>query len=142
MGLHFWVSGVLGCVQYCDLGPLDRAIAQGRFRGDLASIYLCLLDIAAGMTYLHSLGIVHRCMPACTLLRCKPCTARCAPSLWSSVPQKRGAHYICISSSQIGLFRSLHQSRRCLEAATVLLIFKPCRASFHPPKRVQTLGKP
>ena len=47
-------------VQYCDLGPLDKAIAQGRFGGDLASIYLCLMDIAAGMTYLHSLGIVHR----------------------------------------------------------------------------------
>jgi hypothetical protein len=55
----------MGCArlllaQYCDGGPLDRAVRQGRFAGDLASLYLCLMDIAAGMTYLHALGIVHR----------------------------------------------------------------------------------
>lgn len=57
------------CAQYCDGGPLDRAVRQGRFAGDLASIYLCLMDIAAGMTYLHSLGIVHRRAPARMLNR-------------------------------------------------------------------------
>ncbi|KAK9823953.1 hypothetical protein WJX72_006631 [[Myrmecia] bisecta] len=50
-------------LEYCDRGSLERAIESGRFMRngapDLPSIYRTLIDIAAGLDYLHSLGVVH-----------------------------------------------------------------------------------
>ena len=99
-------SALCGGAQYCDQGPLDRAIAQGRFRDDLALIYLCLMDIAAGMTYLHSLGIVHRHAAlrnsllgsknpshaaTCNIASCSRANHKCLVSLvpvrWRSMPR-------------------------------------------------------
>ncbi|CAL8465124.1 g4659 [Coccomyxa elongata] len=46
-------------MEYADLGTLDRRIVQGRLKGDLVSMLLCLIDISAGMSYLHSIGLLH-----------------------------------------------------------------------------------
>ncbi|KAK9838332.1 hypothetical protein WJX81_005126 [Elliptochloris bilobata] len=51
-------------LEYCDRGNLDRAISSGLFRRrngwpDLDGMLRCLIDIAAGMDYLHSLGVIH-----------------------------------------------------------------------------------
>ncbi|BDA50693.1 probable mitogen-activated protein kinase kinase kinase 12 at C-terminar half [Coccomyxa sp. Obi] len=46
-------------MEYADLGTLDRRIVQGRLKGDLVPMLLCLLDISAGMSYLHSIGLLH-----------------------------------------------------------------------------------
>ncbi|KAK9915364.1 hypothetical protein WJX75_008098 [Coccomyxa subellipsoidea] len=51
--------------EFCDNGNLDRAVSGGRFHDkatgapEMMAIYRCLLDIAAGMDYLHSLGVLH-----------------------------------------------------------------------------------
>ncbi|CAL5221171.1 g3314 [Coccomyxa viridis] len=51
--------------EFCDKGNLDRALSGGRFhdkatgKPEMVAIYRCLLDIAAGMDYLHSLGVLH-----------------------------------------------------------------------------------
>ncbi|BDA43697.1 Mitogen-activated protein kinase kinase kinase 11 [Coccomyxa sp. Obi] len=51
--------------EFCDKGNLDRAVSGGRFHDkatgapEMMAIYRCLLDIAAGMDYLHSLGVLH-----------------------------------------------------------------------------------
>ncbi|KAL4418774.1 hypothetical protein ABPG77_010379, partial [Micractinium sp. CCAP 211/92] len=56
-------------------GTLGDAIAEKRLllpdgRPHMVSIYLCLLDIAAGMQYLHSMGIMHSDLkPANVLLK-------------------------------------------------------------------------
>ncbi|CAL8464929.1 g4464 [Coccomyxa elongata] len=64
-------------LEYCDGGPLDRAIANRRFRKNMAAIYLSLMDIAAGMIYLHSLGVVHSDLKgANVLLKSAPVTAQ------------------------------------------------------------------
>ena len=65
-------------LEYCDRGSLEAAIAAGRFmRGDgggggrdMAAIYAALRDVAAGMEYLASLGVVHADLkPANILLK-------------------------------------------------------------------------
>ena len=64
-------------LEYCDRGSLEDAIAAGRFMKpdgggdrDLASIYAALRDVAAGMEYLASLGVVHADLkPANILLK-------------------------------------------------------------------------
>ncbi|KAK9917057.1 hypothetical protein WJX75_000396 [Coccomyxa subellipsoidea] len=63
-------------LEYCDGGPLDRAIANKRFTNNMAAIYLSLMDITAGMIYLHSLGVVHSDLKgANVLLKSAPRTA-------------------------------------------------------------------
>ena len=93
-----------GGAQYCDQGPLDRAIAQGRFRDDLASIYLCLMDIAAGMTYLHSLGIVHRHATNTTCLKTlmTPGPFKTLPSSCLQLSRMLGADYMKSGACKIG----------------------------------------
>ncbi|CAK0735475.1 hypothetical protein CVIRNUC_000587 [Coccomyxa viridis] len=46
-------------LEYCDQGNLESAARESRFKNDFAIIYLCLMDIASGMDYLHSLGVLH-----------------------------------------------------------------------------------
>ncbi|CAL5225265.1 g8059 [Coccomyxa viridis] len=46
-------------LEYCDQGNLESAAREARFQRDYATIYLCLMDIASGMDYLHSLGVLH-----------------------------------------------------------------------------------
>ncbi|KAK9916935.1 hypothetical protein WJX75_008980 [Coccomyxa subellipsoidea] len=46
-------------LEFCDQGNLESAAREARFKNDFASIYLCLMDIASGMDYLHSLGVLH-----------------------------------------------------------------------------------
>ncbi|BDA40615.1 probable LIM domain-containing serine/threonine-protein ki at C-terminar half [Coccomyxa sp. Obi] len=46
-------------LEYCDQGNLEAAARESRFKNDFATIYLCLMDIASGMDYLHSLGVLH-----------------------------------------------------------------------------------
>ncbi|KAK9842451.1 hypothetical protein WJX81_000763 [Elliptochloris bilobata] len=70
-GQHSKVSELLETwivLAFCDQGTLEQAVRQGRFTGTLAAIYLCLLDIAAGMDYLHSLGILHSDLKAANVL--------------------------------------------------------------------------
>eukprot|EP00884_Botryococcus_braunii_P017569 jgi/Botrbrau1/4496/Bobra.0220s0029.1 len=50
--------------EYCDKGTLDRAVRKGALllandEPNLEAIYRCLLDVAAGMLHLHSLGVLH-----------------------------------------------------------------------------------
>jgi len=60
-GTETWIV-----LEYMDRGTLDAAVAAGRFapkgaRGarDDAAVWACLKDVAAGLAYLHGLGIVH-----------------------------------------------------------------------------------
>ncbi|BDA49710.1 probable mitogen-activated protein kinase kinase kinase 12 at C-terminar half [Coccomyxa sp. Obi] len=46
-------------LEYCDQGSFDHAIRAGKYVSDLPSGVLCLMDIAAGMEHLHSLGVLH-----------------------------------------------------------------------------------
>ncbi|BDA46412.1 probable mitogen-activated protein kinase kinase kinase 11 [Coccomyxa sp. Obi] len=51
-------------LEYADRGNLDRALVQKRLVLDdgcldLDAVCRCLIDIAAGMDYLHSLGVLH-----------------------------------------------------------------------------------
>ncbi|CAL8467074.1 g6610 [Coccomyxa elongata] len=46
-------------LEFCDQGNLEAAARESRFKNDFATIYLCLMDIASGMDYLHSLGVLH-----------------------------------------------------------------------------------
>ncbi|KAK9917133.1 hypothetical protein WJX75_001207 [Coccomyxa subellipsoidea] len=46
-------------MEYADVGTLDQRIVQGRLKGDLVSMLLCLIDVSAGMSYLHSIGLLH-----------------------------------------------------------------------------------
>eukprot|EP00884_Botryococcus_braunii_P016253 jgi/Botrbrau1/3310/Bobra.0048s0007.1 len=53
-------------MEYCDRGTLAEAIARRRFHGpppghkpDMPAILRCLIDIATGMQYLHSIGVLH-----------------------------------------------------------------------------------
>ncbi len=52
-------------LEYCDRGSLDEAVQTKCFvrkldgQPNMGAIYRCLIDIAAGMEYLHHLGIVH-----------------------------------------------------------------------------------
>ncbi|KAK9794907.1 hypothetical protein WJX73_003974 [Symbiochloris irregularis] len=63
-------------LEYCDRGNLDSGMRNGRFKvkstgdPDLVCIYRCLIDIAAGMDYLHSVGVLHGDLKAANVL-CK-----------------------------------------------------------------------
>ncbi|KAK9822810.1 hypothetical protein WJX81_001964 [Elliptochloris bilobata] len=52
-------------LEYCDRSHLGAAIAKGKFRrradgaADMVAILRSLLEIASGMAYLHSLGVLH-----------------------------------------------------------------------------------
>ncbi|CAL8464410.1 g3945 [Coccomyxa elongata] len=46
-------------LEFCDQGSFDHAIRAGKYVNDLPSGVLCLMDIAAGMEHLHSLGVLH-----------------------------------------------------------------------------------
>jgi serine/threonine protein kinase len=52
-------------LEYCDRSHLGAAIAKGKFRRradgapDMVAILRSLLEIASGMAYLHSLGVLH-----------------------------------------------------------------------------------
>ncbi|CAL8464411.1 g3946 [Coccomyxa elongata] len=46
-------------LEYCDHGSFDNSIRAGNYMCDLTSGILCLMDIAAGMEHLHSLGVLH-----------------------------------------------------------------------------------
>ncbi|EFN57850.1 hypothetical protein CHLNCDRAFT_143307 [Chlorella variabilis] len=60
---------------YCDRGTLVEALDEKKLRlpdgsPNMVPVYLCLLDIASGMQYLHSLGIMHSDLkPANVLLK-------------------------------------------------------------------------
>ncbi|PRW58809.1 kinase [Chlorella sorokiniana] len=62
-------------LEYCDRGSLADALAERRLVGKdgrthMVAVLLCLLDVASGMSYLHSLGIVHGDLkPANVLLK-------------------------------------------------------------------------
>ncbi|KAL0035971.1 hypothetical protein WJX77_009876 [Trebouxia sp. C0004] len=52
-------------LEYCDRGSMEKACEQNRFRNkqdgkpDMVNIYKSLQDIAAGMDYLHTVGVLH-----------------------------------------------------------------------------------
>ncbi|KAK9904772.1 hypothetical protein WJX75_002233 [Coccomyxa subellipsoidea] len=46
-------------LEFCDQGSFDHAIRAGRYIDNLPNGVLCLMDIAAGMEHLHSLGVLH-----------------------------------------------------------------------------------
>eukprot|EP00884_Botryococcus_braunii_P005691 jgi/Botrbrau1/15122/Bobra.0283s0001.1 len=63
-------------LEFCDKGTVEQAMASGRFktRGtntpDMLMVLACLKDIASGMEYLHSLGVLHGDLkPANVLLK-------------------------------------------------------------------------
>ncbi|BDA45294.1 probable focal adhesion kinase 1 at C-terminar half [Coccomyxa sp. Obi] len=94
-------------MEYCDLGSLDSAIADGRFH-DLESMLLRLLDVAMGMDYLHNLGILHTDLkPSNVLLKTTAklqndstgCTAKLADFGLSRVLETNATH---ISTNTIG----------------------------------------
>ncbi|CAL8462735.1 g2268 [Coccomyxa elongata] len=67
---------VLLLMELGDQRSLHTAISKGRLAGNLEAILLCAMDIAAGMEYLHSMGIIHADLkPANVLLMSAPATA-------------------------------------------------------------------
>ncbi|KAA6425511.1 MAG: kinase [Trebouxia sp. A1-2] len=52
-------------LEYCDRGSMEKACEQNRFKNkqdgkpDMINIYKSLQDIAAGMDYLHTVGVLH-----------------------------------------------------------------------------------
>ncbi|KAL0043223.1 hypothetical protein WJX82_007959 [Trebouxia sp. C0006] len=52
-------------LEYCDRGSIEMACVQNRFtnrldgKANMVNLYKSLQDIAAGMDYLHSLGVLH-----------------------------------------------------------------------------------
>ncbi|BDA50831.1 probable mitogen-activated protein kinase kinase kinase 12 at C-terminar half [Coccomyxa sp. Obi] len=68
---------VLLLMELADQRSLHTAISKGRLSGNLEAILLCAMDIAAGMAYLHSMGIIHADLkPANVLLMSSPVTAK------------------------------------------------------------------
>lgn len=61
--------------EYCERGTLGDILAQKALKmpdgsPHMANIYLCLMDVATGMQYLHSLGVMHSDLkPANVLLK-------------------------------------------------------------------------
>lgn len=61
--------------EYCDRGTLGDMLAEKKLllpdgRPNLVNIYMCLLDVASGMQYLHDQGVMHSDLkPANVLLK-------------------------------------------------------------------------
>ncbi|CAL8465709.1 g5245 [Coccomyxa elongata] len=78
--LRWWDDGNSGdgsktllVMEYADQRSLHTAISAGRLKGNLEAILLCAMDVAAGMRYLHSMGVVHADLkPANVLLKTAP----------------------------------------------------------------------
>ncbi|KAK9817737.1 hypothetical protein WJX72_001463 [[Myrmecia] bisecta] len=89
-------------LEYCDKGSLEEALDNKWLHSpnvglpDMASIYRCLLDIAGGMDYLHSVSILHGDLKTANVL------------LKSSNDDTRG--YIC-KLADFGLSRLLDGSQ-------------------------------
>ncbi|EIE26174.1 hypothetical protein COCSUDRAFT_46522 [Coccomyxa subellipsoidea C-169] len=69
-------SQVLIVMELADQRSLHHAIAKGRLADNMEAILLCAMDVAAGMGYLHSMGVIHADLkPANVLLMSTPVTA-------------------------------------------------------------------
>ncbi|CAL5229280.1 g12574 [Coccomyxa viridis] len=87
-------------LEYCDGGPLDQAIkSNSRFKRTMGIILLSLMDIASGMKYLHSLGIVHSDLKGANVL---------IKSVKATEKDPRG--YVC-KLADFGLARVLGSNR-------------------------------
>lgn len=63
-------------MEYCDGGPLNVAVDQGRFHigcdvsapVDLEAICMTLAEVASALAFLHSMNILHRDLKAKNVL--------------------------------------------------------------------------
>ncbi|CAK0758375.1 hypothetical protein CVIRNUC_002615 [Coccomyxa viridis] len=85
-------------MEFADLGTLDQTVTSGRLKGDMLSIVLCLVDIAAGMSYLHSIGLLHSDLKGGNVL------------LKSCAPTKRDPRGFVCKIADFGLSRVLENN--------------------------------